>query len=276
MNKARFAELIGVSGAQVTKYGDAIVIDGGQVDVEASLANLEGRLDETKRQRALAVLGGLSAAAKPAENAPRQPSGKSRYDDARAQLAEIELAEKKGELLSAAEVEMVAYEAIAAMREAQAGGRREFADRLCADFGIDPSRAGALARKIAARDEVSLGAFSTAMAAASRRRGPARRCEPGSHGSRRLAHRHVGAAAVVRGPSPGPQRRGPRARVRRDPGAPPRRRRVGRGRPLRRLGVRLLAARQVAQRHHALRRRADGVPGRRPPGDTSRSAPPPS
>lgn len=167
MNKARFAALIGVSGAQVSKYGDAIVVSDGAVDVEASLINLEGRLDEAKRQKALSAFGGNPAGARPpADSAPRQASGKARYDDARAELAEIELAQKRGDLLSAADVELVAYEAVAAMREAQGGGRREFADRLCADFGIDASRAGALARKLAARDEISLGAFSQAMSAA--------------------------------------------------------------------------------------------------------------
>ena len=165
MNKSQFAALIGVSPQQVSKYGDAVVCSAGKVDVDASLANLEGRLDEEKRRKALAVWRGraVQESARPSD-AARPSSGKARFDDARAELAEIELAQKKGDLVPTADLEALAEAAVATLREAMKAGRREFADRLCAEFGISPDRAAALARKLGVRDEESLGRFSVAMA----------------------------------------------------------------------------------------------------------------
>lgn len=174
MRRSQFAALIGVSKQQVGKYvaDGAVLLDGALVDVEESLARLEGRLDETKRQRALAMWGGRSASssagARPAaggHGAAKPLSGKARHDEARAELAELELAQRKGELLEVDDVETRADEAIQALRETMAAGRREDADQICAKFGIPAERATALARELNARDERALGRFARAMAA---------------------------------------------------------------------------------------------------------------
>lgn len=174
MRRSQFAALIGVSKQQVGKYvaDGAVLLDGALVDVEESLARLEGRLDETKRQRALAMWGGRSASssagAGPAaggHGAAKPLSGKARHDEARAELAELELAQRKGELLEVDDVETRADEAIQALRETMAAGRREDADQICAKFGIPAERATALARELNARDERALGRFARAMAA---------------------------------------------------------------------------------------------------------------
>lgn len=170
MRRSQFAALIGVSKQQVGKYvsDGAVLLDGVLVDVEESLARLEGRLDEGKRQRALTMWGVRSstAGARSSEShgGVKQLSGKARHDEARAELAELELAQRKGELLETADVEAKADQAVQALRETMAAGRREDADQICAKFGIPAERATALARELNVRDERALGRFARAMA----------------------------------------------------------------------------------------------------------------
>ena len=173
MRRSQFAELIGVSKQQVGKYvsDGAVLVDGAGVDVEESLGRLEGRLDESKRQRALAVWGGRSGALRSGvvatnQSAPAKAlSGKARHDEARAELAELELAQRKGELLETADVEARADEAVQALRETMAAGRREDAAQICSKFGISAEKATALARELNVRDERALGRFARSMAA---------------------------------------------------------------------------------------------------------------
>ena len=175
MRKSQFAVLIGVSKPQVSKYvadGAILMTEGGvEVDVDESLSRLEGRLEETKRQRALAIWSGKNsgAPARPANPAGGKPlSGKARHDEARAELAELELAQRKGELLEVRDVEERADEAVQALRETMASGRREDADQICAKFGVPAERATALARELHTRDERALGRFARAMDALAR------------------------------------------------------------------------------------------------------------
>lgn len=169
MRRSQFAALIGVSKQQVGKYvsDGTVLLDGADVDVEESLSRLEGRLDEMKRQRALTMWSGRSPST-PRSAAPgasgKALSGKARHDEARAELAELELAQRKGELLETADVERKADEAVQALRETMAAGRREDADQICAKFGIPAERATALARELNTRDERALGRFARAMA----------------------------------------------------------------------------------------------------------------
>lgn len=175
MRKSQFAVLIGVSKPQVSKYvadGAILMTEGGvEVDVDESLARLEGRLEETKRQRALAIWSGKNSGAptRSADPAGGKPlSGKARHDEARAELAELELAQRKGELLEVRDVEERADEAVQALRETMASGRREDADQICAKFGVPAERATALARELHTRDERALGRFARAMDALAR------------------------------------------------------------------------------------------------------------
>ena len=175
MRKSQFAVLIGVSKPQVSKYvadGAILMTEGGvEVDVDESLSRLEGRLEETKRQRALAIWSGKNSGAptRSADPAGGKPlSGKARHDEARAELAELELAQRKGELLEVRDVEERADEAVQALRETMASGRREDADQICAKFGVPAERATALARELHTRDERALGRFARAMDALAR------------------------------------------------------------------------------------------------------------
>lgn len=168
MRRSQFAELIGVSKQQVSKYvaDGAVVLEGSAVVVDASLAALEGRLDESKRQKALALVAErpmISGLLPP--SAPKSLSGKARHDEARAELAELELAKRKGELVEASDVEQRAEEAVMALRETMIATRREDADVICAKFGIPADRATALARELSQRDDRALSRFAAAMEA---------------------------------------------------------------------------------------------------------------
>ena len=168
MRRSQFADLVGVSKQQVGKYvGDgAVVLDGAMVDVGESLARLEGRLDEAKRLKALSLWSGrASAVPKPSAGAPlRTMTGKARHDEARAELAELELSRRKGELLEYSDVSARADEAVQALRETMAAARREDADKICAKFGLSSEKATALSRELAARDDRALARFSKMMA----------------------------------------------------------------------------------------------------------------
>lgn len=169
MRRSQFADLVGVSKQQVGKYvaDGAVVLDGSDVDVEASLAQLEGRLDEGKRQKALSLWGARSTTSAPsagnASSSAKPLSGKARHDEAKAEMAELELAKLKGELLDAADVEARTDEAVQALRETMAAGRRSDADKICAKFGVPADKAAALARELADRDERAMGRFARAM-----------------------------------------------------------------------------------------------------------------
>lgn len=170
MKRSAFASLCGVSKQQVSKYAQSghLVLDGDEVDPVASLAALEGHLSEENRLRALQVLGGTSpkpAAGAQASSRPPARTGKALREDIEAELKALDLAERKGELVSAAEVDARAREAIALFREARANVRRETADKICAQFGIPADRAAALTRFLAQQDEHALGVFARAIAA---------------------------------------------------------------------------------------------------------------
>ena len=168
MKPAQFAKIIGVSRQQVAKYvatGGVQVIDG-QVDVPASLALLAGRLDDGKLHRATQALGAVTdpvrqaAPAVPLPLTPRQEREVIERD-----LKRLEYGRLTGELIQAADVEAAAERAVSDMREAFANVRRETADKICAQFGLPPERAAALARMLAAAFETGMGQFSERMAA---------------------------------------------------------------------------------------------------------------
>jgi len=174
MRRQAFADLIGVSKQQVSKYvgAGAVVIDaGGDVDVEASLALLEGRLDEEKRQRAIAVYAGSEAseAAAPRTGAAAGPAAtvrmtaKAEKDAVERDLKLLEYGRQAAELVSVRDVEAECEQAIAEMREAFAGGRRELAAKICTDFGLAPEKAIPLQRAMTAGFERCLGIFAQRM-----------------------------------------------------------------------------------------------------------------
>jgi hypothetical protein len=166
MKRSAFAMLIGVSKQQVSKYvaGGAVVVADGEVDVQASLALLEGRLDEAKRQRALASLGERRSPQPPNQGSGAKPSARQEKDAVERDLKLLELGQKAGELVLVADVEDAAAQAVAAMREAFSNGRRDLAADICASFGLPPEKASALHRFLGVGFERALGTFAEAMA----------------------------------------------------------------------------------------------------------------
>ena len=171
MNQAQFADLIGVSPQQVSKYvaSGAVLVEDGRVNVADSLMMLEGRLDEEKRQRALAKLEGANPVRQPSP--PNQGSGGQRTATAKQEkdaidrdLRLLEYGQKAGDLVLAEDVEATAQRAVAEMREVFNNGRREDADLICSTFGVAPEKSGALARFLGTRFEAALGRFSAVMA----------------------------------------------------------------------------------------------------------------
>jgi transcriptional regulator with XRE-family HTH domain len=170
MKRAAFATLCGVSRPMISKYesGGFIVVDGDDVDAAASLAALEGRLDEDKRQRALAALGEVEAprsAAAPtsAADAPRAASAKAQKDEVELRLKQLQYGREAGELVSAEAVDAAARQAVTSLSEAFANRRREIAERICLQLGAAPDKASAIARLLGVEFEETLGVFAREM-----------------------------------------------------------------------------------------------------------------
>jgi hypothetical protein len=167
MNQAAFASLIGVSGPMVSKYGARGLLartDAGDIDPLASLDLLQGHLSDDKHAKAMSLLGHKAAATAAAGQAGGRPpaakTGKALKDDIEAEMKALDLAERKGELVLAAEVDDRARDAVAIFRESRANARREIAEKLCAQFGIASDRVSAVTRFLAQEDEIALGAFA--------------------------------------------------------------------------------------------------------------------
>lgn len=167
MRRSQFASLIGVTKQQVSKYNPYLVMDGDQVLVDQSLAALEGHLDETKRQAALAVRAQTSGArqsAPAAASAPAQRSAKAEKEEIELALKRLEYGKQAGELVYAADVDAAARQAVQELREQAHQGHRETADGICTTFGLAPEKAVPLQRLLARRFEELMGRFAANMA----------------------------------------------------------------------------------------------------------------
>lgn len=167
MKRSAFAALCGIAKSMVTKYGPYLVIDGDEVDATASLAALEGRLDEGKRRAALAALNVVQPAAaqsaSPAAAAPLARSAKAEKDEVELNLKRLQYGREAGELVDAERVDAAARQAVATMREAFGNRRRDIAERVCLNFGLAPDRVTHLARMLSAEFEDTLGVFAREM-----------------------------------------------------------------------------------------------------------------
>lgn len=180
MRRADFASLCQISRPMLSKYersGD-IVVTEGEVDAGESLAKLAGRLDEDKRQAALANLGALGERrssvmpplARPASSTLTTP--RQEKDAVARDLLLLQYGRQAGELVLVADVEDAAAQAVARMRETFANGSRDLANKICATFGLSTERAPPLKRLLSAEFERILGAFAESMAALSAPRAP--------------------------------------------------------------------------------------------------------
>ena len=168
MKRSAFASLIGVSKQMVSKYEGAghLVTSGSDLDPLASLAALEGRLDEAKRQRALQVLQSATGvtATPAAKGATPAASAKAEKDAIERDIRLIELGKATGALVLASDVDAAAREAVSLMRETFHNAKRELAQKICATFDVPPEKATALARLLGADFERALGRFASGAA----------------------------------------------------------------------------------------------------------------
>lgn len=165
MKRSAFASLIGVSKQMISKHAAAGRIVEGEsgVDAAATLALLEGHMDEEKRLRALQVIGPQAASAARAAPAPAQRSAKAEKDEIERDIRRLELGKMAGDLVEVAGIEDAATKAVMELRERAGQSHRETADRICAQFGLPPEKATALARFLAKDFDVLMGRFAQAM-----------------------------------------------------------------------------------------------------------------
>lgn len=181
MKRAAFAILCGISKQMVSKYAAFLVEEAGEVDALASLAALEGRLDETKRQAALAALEGVQPSRPTAPGAASVPlSAKAQKDEVELQLKRLQYAREAGEVMSVDEIDAAARQAIADMREAFGNRRREIAEAVCLQFSLPSDKASAMARTLAREFEATLGVFAARMAALAAPNAHAHAAQPAS------------------------------------------------------------------------------------------------
>jgi hypothetical protein len=181
MKKSAFASLCQVSAPMVSKYiaANRLVMDGDEVDAEASLAALSGILDEGKRLTAISTLAAMSSGGPAAPlpvaapitkpSAPLAPTAKQSREEWDAKLKQVAYMKEVGELVSVSEVQEQAYQAVAAAREVFANGKRKVATEICLKFGISAEREPAVVRALNDLFEAVMGRFSevcTSMATA--------------------------------------------------------------------------------------------------------------
>lgn len=175
MNAAGFAKLCGISKPMVSKYtADGLVIVHDRVvDVEASLAMLEGRLNEEKRQSAIEAWSQISGTALTVERRPvARPVSKPEVISAKAQKDEVDLALKRLEyatkarqVISVEEVDRRATEAVSVFREAISNTKRDAAKAFCAKFDLPPEYETPVMKMLHEFSEKALGRFAAACAA---------------------------------------------------------------------------------------------------------------
>ena len=160
MTKAEFARLCQVSQPMVTKYAGAgrLAMTGKKVDALASLQRLEGHLDEGKRRAALDRLNALDDVktttptliveeepeADKAVAGKLQPvtqSWKAEREKAQALNAQLDLAERQGLLVDAAEVKAAVADAVTTFWSELDRRHRQKADELAGRLKLDADEA---------------------------------------------------------------------------------------------------------------------------------------
>ena len=114
MTKTEFSRLCQVSHPMMApqKYGSLLIMKGKKVDAVASLAALEGHLDEAKRRAALAHLGQAAPPPASGDVIDFPTSHRARKEKADADMKELDLLERQGLLVPAAEVEVAIADAV--------------------------------------------------------------------------------------------------------------------------------------------------------------------
>lgn len=177
MKQAEFADLCSVSAMAISKHKaqGRIVFHGGRVDPAASLAALEGHLDESKRRAALKRLGGApegaeTEAVEPSEavvgadnvlDFPTSPMARKQL--AEAQLRELDLAERAGQLVLASDVEAVIKDAVATFFAECDRRMKQDVDMIASDLNLTMGQAKDLRGLLADRQRRLRVAYAESM-----------------------------------------------------------------------------------------------------------------
>lgn len=156
MKRVEFARLCEIAPSMVTKYteqGFVVFSAPKVVNAAATLAALAGRLDEPKRQAALARLASGEIPAAPAANdtpapAPATRNAKTALDELRRDAVALDLARKAGDVVPIVDVEAAIQEAVSALQNAFDIETRACADQLTIDLGLAADRSAMLTRRL--------------------------------------------------------------------------------------------------------------------------------
>lgn len=172
LSQAKFARLCNVSAMMISKYAadGGLAKKGALVDARASLALLEGRLDEAKRRAALAKIDEAPVAndrddlpPPPSPGEPESLSWRAQRDQADAKLKQLDLLERQGALVSAADVRMAIEDAVTSFwTEAERRIRQE-ADEIAVKLKLSNEQAAALREMMRARERRLRADFADAM-----------------------------------------------------------------------------------------------------------------
>lgn len=172
MKRKDFADFVGIGPSMVTKYADdgLIVFSSPKdVDVPATLAALAGRLNEEKRQDALARWEAGDIAAPANEHATSAPplsarNAKQALDELRRDSVALDLAKRAGDVIPIADVEAVIVSAIAELQSAFDVEASATTDRLIIDLGLAADRHPVLKRQLRSLLTRARARFAAAMA----------------------------------------------------------------------------------------------------------------
>ena len=171
MKRVEFARLIDVSPSLVTKYADDGLIifsdaDAKRVDARATLDALAGRLDETKRQAAIAKLNAAPAneSEAPPAPSPAARNAKTALDELRRDSVALDLAKRAGDVIPIVQVEHAIMDAIAKLQSVFEVEAATTADRLAIDLGLSADRKPALPRALRSLCTRARAAFAAEMA----------------------------------------------------------------------------------------------------------------
>lgn len=189
ISQADFARLAGVSKQMVSKYkrDGRLEIVGGLVDAAASLARLEGVLDEEKRRAALKKLTAAPApivqpapakddleariAALTAKVADR--TDKQRRERVEADKAELEFLTLTGRLIDAAEVRKAIEDAVSTFWSEIQRRERDDSDQLASRLRLDAAQSRTLRAELHKRDHQMRRDFAGALGAIAQAQPPA-------------------------------------------------------------------------------------------------------
>lgn len=159
----------------VTKYLNAgfLVMRGQKVEPQKSLVALEGHLDHTKWLAARASLEKEVQGDTPPEIEPqrfvqdddteRPPSWRARKDRADAQIRELELAERMGQLVDAGEVRQAVGDAVSTFWSETERRLRQDADHMAGALGLSADQARQLRLSLADRNRALRTTYAEAM-----------------------------------------------------------------------------------------------------------------